>query len=118
MPWRDGGAHRIEPRRPAVQQDLAGVRLLDPGQDLHQRALAGAVLADHGQHFAACQTQVDLGQRLDAGEAFADARGLPAAAASKRVAHGRRWPLRILAFRSSQNACTLSRRICRAGMSM
>ena len=34
----------------AGEQDLAGVRLIDAGQDLHQRRLAGAVLADQADH--------------------------------------------------------------------
>ena len=32
--------------RRAIEQQLAGRRLLDAGQDLHERGLAGAVLAD------------------------------------------------------------------------
>jgi hypothetical protein len=46
---RDPGAprvvRRIEPKRPSVDMNGAGVGLIDPGDDLDQGGFAGAVLA-------------------------------------------------------------------------
>ena len=36
----------------AVDEDLARVRLVQAGQDVHQRRLAGAVLAQQAEHLA------------------------------------------------------------------
>ena len=53
-PGRDRVARRAEGDRLAVEQDLAGIRPVQPGQDVHERALAGAVLAEQGVDLAAC----------------------------------------------------------------
>ena len=42
-----------EADRLAVEAELAGVRRVDAGEDLHQRRFAGPVLADDGEHLAA-----------------------------------------------------------------
>ena len=51
-PWRT--------RRLPVQHDLAGVRLVDPREDLDQRALAGAVLADERVDLAGPELEGDV----------------------------------------------------------
>ena len=57
----------------AVERDLAGVRLVDAGQDLDQRRLAGAVLADQRGDLAGIEREADIVQRAHAGEALRDA---------------------------------------------
>jgi hypothetical protein len=52
----------------AVDADLAAVRLVDAGQDLHQRGLARAVLAHQGVNLARAQIEADAAQRT--GEAL------------------------------------------------
>ena len=62
MPSPAAMASRGEPKRDrlAVEQDLAGVGPVQPGQDVHQRALAGAVLAEQGVDLAGAQVEVDV----------------------------------------------------------
>src|SRR5690606_10787320 len=57
-----------------VEVDLALVRAVrvDAGEHLHQRRLAGAVLAADGVDLTAPHGQVDVLQRLDAGERLGD----------------------------------------------
>ena len=57
----------------AVEEELALVGVVDAGQQLHQRRLAGAVLADQREDLAGVQVEVHVLERLDAGEALADA---------------------------------------------
>ena len=64
-------AGAVEDDRLAVEDDLAAVRLVDPGEDLHQRALAGAVLPDEPEDFAGMDFEADVLQREHAGEALA-----------------------------------------------
>ena len=45
-------ARRVELDRLAVEQDLALVRPVEPGEDVRERALAGAVLAEQRVHLA------------------------------------------------------------------
>ena len=52
----------------AVQQDLAGIRLIDAADDLAQRGLAGAVLAQERVDLAAAHVRGDVSQGLDAWE--------------------------------------------------
>ncbi|HEX6010472.1 MAG TPA: hypothetical protein VFY87_01440, partial [Geminicoccaceae bacterium] len=59
--------------RAAAQRDPAGIRAVDPGQDLDQGRLAGAVLAEQRVHLARHDIEVDLGQRLRTGEPLAQA---------------------------------------------
>src|SRR5690606_105916 len=59
--------------RPAVEQDLAGVRLIDPGEDLHQRRLAGTVLAHERMDFTGPKLESGLLQGMDAGKLLLDA---------------------------------------------
>ena len=55
-------ASRGEPKATgsAVEQDLAGVGPVQPGQDVHQRALAGAVLAEQRVDLARAHVEVDV----------------------------------------------------------
>ena len=57
----------------AADADLAGVGLVDAGEDLHQRRLAGAVLADQRGDLAGIERQADIVERAHAGEGFRDA---------------------------------------------
>ena len=57
----------------AVEDDLALVALVDPGQDLHEGGFARAVLAHQGVDLAGVDVEVDVGEREDAGEAHGDA---------------------------------------------
>src|SRR5690606_7215470 len=57
----------------AVHEDLAGVGLLEPVEDLHQRRLAGAVLADQRVDLAPLDLEVDVVVREDEPEALGDA---------------------------------------------
>jgi hypothetical protein len=59
-------------QRLPVHREVAGVRGVDAGEQLHQRRLAGAVLADDGEHLVVPQLEVHVGERLHAGEALAD----------------------------------------------
>ena len=71
---RDPGAlgflGRGEARRAPVDQDLAGVRLIDAGDDLDQRRLARAVLAEQRVNLAGADVERDAAQRAHAGKAL------------------------------------------------
>ncbi len=75
----DADAQRLRAARAADLGRLAGdldharVARMDAGQHLHQRGLARAVLAHERMDLAGTQIEVDLVQRLDAGEALAQA---------------------------------------------
>ena len=56
----------------AVEHESAGVRGVDPGQQLHQRRLSGAVLPHECEDLAVPQGQVHVGEGPDAGEGLAD----------------------------------------------
>ena len=56
----------------AVEDDLAAVRHVDPGDALDQRRLAGAVITDERHHLAGANLEVDLRERLDRAEALRD----------------------------------------------
>ena len=60
--------------RPAVEQDLAGVGLVDARQDLDQGRLAGAVLAEQRMDLAATDVEVDVIERQRRGEALDESR--------------------------------------------
>ena len=53
-------------------EDLAGVRLVEPVEDVHQRRLAGAVLAEQRVHLAAAELEVDVVVGDDARERLRD----------------------------------------------
>src|SRR5690606_28838772 len=55
-----------------VEQDVAGIGLVDAAQDLHQRRFAGAVLADEADDFAGTDLDRDVLQRMHAGKALVD----------------------------------------------
>ncbi len=64
----------------AVKAHRAGVRPHDAADDVHQRALAGAILPDQAEDAATAEREVDVADRVDAGERLGDAvraRGSP-----------------------------------------
>ena len=68
-PGRDRIARRVERDRATVEQDLAAVRTVQAGEDVHERALARAVLAQHGMDLADAQVEGDPVVGEDAREA-------------------------------------------------
>ena len=72
-PGRDRVARRAEFDGRPVEEDLAGVRPVEPRQDVHQRALAGPVLAQQGVDLARAQVEINLVVGDDAGERLDDA---------------------------------------------
>jgi hypothetical protein len=55
----------------AVEEELARVGRIDPGQELHQRRLARAVLAHDREDLAGAQVEVHVVERLDTRKALA-----------------------------------------------
>ena len=68
-----GVVGRREGDRLAEELDLARVGAVRAGQDLEQRRLAGAVLAEQGVDLGRPDFEMDVLERLHAGEALADA---------------------------------------------
>lgn len=56
----------------AVQIDLALVRLINTGKDLDQSTFARAIFAEQSDDLALFDIDIDVVQRTDTGEAFAD----------------------------------------------
>src|SRR5206468_3640903 len=56
----------------AVQEDLPGVGLVEPVEDVHQRRLAGAVLAEERMHLAGGELEGDMVVGDDARELLGD----------------------------------------------
>jgi hypothetical protein len=52
-------------RRSAIDLDLARVRMLEAGENLHERALAGTVLPKQRHDLAAPKSELDALQRGD-----------------------------------------------------
>ena len=71
---RDGAVHGARRQFARPQVDLAGVGLLDEGEDLHQRALARAVLAQHGVHLAGAHREGGLDDGAGRSERLRDPR--------------------------------------------
>ena len=75
----DPQAARVERRvqldRLALEEDLAGVGLVDAGQRLDQRRLAGAVVADERDDLVGVDGEARAAQRADAAEALDDLLG-------------------------------------------
>ena len=65
-----------ELRRRAVEPNDAVVLDVHAGEDLHQGRLAGAVLADQRVHLAGPEIEIDVAERRDPAERFANARRL------------------------------------------
>ena len=64
-----GGVLRpVDRNRRAVEEDLAAVGRVDPGDTLDQRRLAGAVVADERHHLACPHLEVDIGERMHRAE--------------------------------------------------
>jgi hypothetical protein len=57
----------------AIEQDLAGVLLIDPRQDLHERRLARAILTHERVNLAGKKLNPNVVQRPHAGEGLRDA---------------------------------------------
>ena len=66
--WRGS----VKCARLAVDEDLARVRLVEAGQDVHQGGLAGAVLAEQAEHLAAVDRDRDAVVGEHAREALGD----------------------------------------------
>jgi hypothetical protein len=58
----------VHDHRHVVDRNLARVRAMDPGQDLHQRRLAGAILADQPDDLSGGHVEVHAIERDDAGK--------------------------------------------------
>ena len=69
----------------AVEQVLALVAGLDPGDRLDQRRLAGAVVADERDDLTGVDLEVDVGERLHGAEALRHSLGLEERAHRGRV---------------------------------
>ena len=78
MPFSSASSGEFQPDFLAAQADLAGVGVVDAGDDLHQRRLAGAVLAHQRVDGAALEAELDIVERDDAGKCLADALDLRA----------------------------------------
>jgi hypothetical protein len=60
-------------RRPVNRElPLVGARRIDAGNDFHQRRFAGAVFPDDSDRFSRPDLQIDIRDRLNAREGFAD----------------------------------------------
>ena len=70
---RAGLCRAVERDRLSVQDDLAGIRLVDPGEDLDERALAGTVLADQPVDLTGPELERDVVERLGRPEPHRDA---------------------------------------------
>jgi hypothetical protein len=63
-------------QRPAVEQQLAGVGLVDAGDDLDQCCLTGAVVSDDGVNLVQAQREVRIPEGNDMPEVLLDVPGL------------------------------------------
>ena len=70
---RQALARRADAHGPAAQADLAGVGLVDAGEQADQRRLAGAVLAEQHMDLAGMEIEGDVVVGDDAGERLGDA---------------------------------------------
>ena len=70
---RHGVGRPVDPRRLAVEQDVAAVRMRGARQHLHQRRLAGAVLAADRQHASLADRERDVADGRVAVVALGDA---------------------------------------------
>ena len=77
-PERGGVLRAVDRDRLALEEDLARVDRVDPGDALDERRLAGAVVADERHDLARRDVEVDLVERLDGAEALRDALAAPA----------------------------------------
>ncbi len=88
MDHRNTAIERIERAvqhdRLALEADLAPVRRMHAGNDLHQRGLAGTVLAHQRMNGAAPHAQPHVVERDHAGKGFADATNFQQAVAGGR----------------------------------
>ena len=82
-----GTGRAVQADRRPVDQQLTGIRLVHPGQDLHHRGLAGAVLAQQRVRLAGVQVDRAVGDRAHGAERFRRAvQGQDGAAAGAAVA--------------------------------
>ena len=72
----EGLARRGDADRPAIDEDAAGIGLVDAVEDLEQRRLARAILADEPHDLAAVDVEADVIQRLHARKGLGDAADL------------------------------------------
>ena len=71
----------------SVDQDLAAVRLLRAGEDLHQRRLAGPVVAEDAEHLAGMDVEVDGTEGRDGAVGLGDPANLDARGPPVGVSH-------------------------------
>ena len=76
MPEPGGIRRTVHHHRHAVDGDVARVRPMDPGQDLHQGRLAGAILPDEPDDLSGGDVEVDPIEGDHAGESLGDCRHL------------------------------------------
>ena len=72
-PAGDAVAGAGERHRLAINEDVAGIGAVEPGQDVHQGGFAGPVLTKKAKHLAGADVQVDILVRLHRAETLADA---------------------------------------------
>ena len=65
---------RMEPDLAAVEEDVAGIGVVDAAEDVHQGRLAGAVDADEADNLAGANLERNVVERLDARELLGDSR--------------------------------------------
>src|ERR1700730_3044357 len=70
---RDGVPWAANSRRRAVDQDLTGIRMDEPIEDVHQRALARAVLTYERMDLTRAHGEIDVVVGDDAGPGLGDA---------------------------------------------
>ncbi len=81
-----GGIGRaVHHDRRTVDGDVARVRPMDPGQDLHQRRLAGAILPDEPDDLSGGDVEVDAIESDHAGKSLGDS---PTSAVKERPSSG------------------------------
>ena len=115
----EAGGDRVprgaERHRPPVDEDLPGIGLVQPVEDVHQRALPGAVLAEEGMDLAGREGEVDAVVGDDAGEPLDDAAELDG---RHRAGDGRRCLAAHLVRRQCRRALRARARTLRASRSM
>ena len=84
---RDSVARAADACRLAVDQDLAGIRMDEPVEDVHQGALARSVLSDEGMDLAGADREVDVIVGDHAGPGLGDAVHLEGERFGCRCAH-------------------------------
>ena len=96
-PSRDRLDRRRKGLRIAVDDDLTGIGLVNPGEDVHQGGFAGAVFAEQCMNLAAQHFEIDRLIGDDAGKILTDTASEARSGAFPEVAPRRCWLLYSLA---------------------